>query len=80
MKKITLLFLSLFFMASPVKADQAGIDFTKKLADDIIVDVLSADISDEEKLKIFSTDKMRYETRTAPIKMRPPIVGVPCFD
>ncbi len=53
MKKITLLFLSLFFMASPVKADQAGIDFTKKLADDIIVDVLSANISDEEKLKIF---------------------------
>lgn len=53
MKKITAFFLSVLLMSLPVKAEQAGIDFTKKLADDIIVNVLSANISDDEKLKIF---------------------------
>ncbi|MBO7244996.1 MAG: ABC transporter substrate-binding protein [Alphaproteobacteria bacterium] len=53
MKKLTAVFLSAFLMTMPVKAEQAGIDFTKKLADDIIVNVLSANISDEEKLKVF---------------------------
>ena len=53
MKKITAFFLSVLLMSLPVKAEQGGIDFTKKLADDIIVNVLSANISDDEKLKIF---------------------------
>lgn len=53
MKKITAFFLSVLLMSLSVKAEQTGIDFTKKLADDIIVNVLSANISDDEKLKIF---------------------------
>lgn len=53
MKKLTALFLSVFLLSLPLKAEQTGIDFTKKLADDIIENVLSANISDEEKLKIF---------------------------
>lgn len=53
MKKLTALILSVFLISLPVKAEQSGIDFTKKLANDIIENVLSANIPDEEKLKIF---------------------------
>lgn len=40
-------------MSSPLKADEGGIQFVKSLTDDIIQNVLSANISDDEKLKIF---------------------------
>ncbi len=53
MKKLSAFLLSILLISLPVKAEQSGIEFTKKLADDIIEDVLSANIPDEEKLKIF---------------------------
>ena len=53
MKKLTAFLLSCFLISLPVKADQAGIKFVETLANDIITNVLSADIEDSEKLKIF---------------------------
>ncbi len=53
MKKLTALILSVFFLSTPLKAQEGGIKFVDTLANDIITNVLSANISDDEKVKVF---------------------------
>ena len=53
MKKLLAFIFTLFFISAPLKADEGGIAFVKALTDDIIKNVLSSNIPDEEKIKIF---------------------------
>lgn len=53
MKRIATIILSIFLLAFPAKADEGGVKFVQELANNIIDDVLTANISEDEKLKIF---------------------------
>lgn len=53
MKKIFTFILSILFITLPAKADEGGVKFVEKLTNDIIDNVLVADIPEEEKIKIF---------------------------
>ncbi len=53
MKKIIAIILSVLFLSLPTKADENGTKFIQNLTDDIINEVLSANIPEDEKLKIF---------------------------
>ena len=53
MKKLMAFIFTLFFISTPLKADEGAISFVKTLTDDIIKNVLSSNIPDEEKIKIF---------------------------
>ncbi|MBQ8251148.1 MAG: ABC transporter substrate-binding protein [Alphaproteobacteria bacterium] len=66
MKKITTIILSIFLLAFPAKADEGGIKFVQELANNIIDNVLTANISEDEKLKIFQ-DRFKKDLDTKTI-------------
>ncbi len=66
MKKLTTFILSILFLATPLKAEEAGIQFVRKLTDDIITNVLSANIPDDEKIKKFH-DRMKQDLDIATV-------------
>ena len=53
MKKIIAFVFTLLFITTQLKADDSGTIFVKALTDDIIKNVLSSNIPDDEKIKIF---------------------------
>ena len=56
MKKIIAFFLGLMMWSGVAKAENPAIDFVNKLADNIINDVLTADVSRDEKLNRFRAE------------------------
>ena len=56
MKKLYAFILGLFLMSSVARADNPAINFVNSLADNVINNILTADISKDEKMSRFKTE------------------------